>query len=389
MKKRVLFLIESLSGGGAEKVLSVLVQHLKGNEHYEINVCPIVDTGPYRETVLKSASRYSPVIRSGGGPIIRAFNRIKYKLVYSWLPMRWVYRFYIPKDNDVEIAFCEGYVTKLLSQSKSKAKKIAWVHTDLAANPWPLQQEIFDNKEEERKSYLCFDRIVCVSDSVASVMRREYGVNHTVVIHNPVDVEALSALAREASPVPMDPSCFNIVALGRLVPLKGFDLLIKTVAELIKDFTDIRLYIVGEGGERARLQAMIAACHTQENILLTGYLTNPYALLSRADLYVCPSRAEGFSLTVAEAMVLDIPIVSMNSAGPAELLEQGKFGTICRSGEDLSQALRKAISNPEYLAELRRMSEAGKGRFNVETVLERFENVLDLVLRNHDSNYAG
>ena len=210
-----------------------------------------------------------------------------------------------------------------------------------------------------------------------------------MVIQNPIDVEAISALAREECPVQMDPSCFNIVTIGRLVPLKGFDLLIKTVAELVKDIANLQLYIVGDGGDRSRLQEMISACHSQASIHLTGYMTNPYALLSRADLYVCPSRAEGFSLTVAEAMVLGVPIISMHSAGPAELLGQGKFGAICRTEKELFQALSNAVSDPEYLAGLRRKTKEGKGRFNVETTLERFENVLDLVLRKRETNVAG
>lgn len=380
MRKKILFLIESLSGGGAEKVLSVLLRHFN-HEHYQLNVCTMVDTGVYCEAIKSCASHYSSVVSYSGGLVRRTFNRLKYKLIYSWLPLSWVYRFFVPKNNDVEIAFCEGYVTKLLSQSRSDARKIAWVHTDLTANPWPQHKGIFANREEERRAYLRYDCVVCVSNAVEAVMRWDYGLENTVVLYNPVDEEAISMLAREGCPLHMDASCFNIVAIGRLVPQKGFDDLIRIVADLVNDLACVHLYIIGEGSERIRLEKMIGACNMKDHIHLTGFLPNPYALLSRADLYVCSSRAEGFSLTVAEAMVLGIPIISTNCAGPAELLEHGRFGEICQTGEDLSAALKKAASDKDYLAGLQTKSRDGKTRFNKENALRQFKGVLVTVLQ--------
>ena len=378
MKKKVLFLIESLSGGGAEKVLSVILHHFD-KERYEVNVCPIVDTGVYREAVKSCVSNYFPVISYEGGYIKRAINRLKYKLVYSWLPLSWVYKLLIPKDNDIEIAFCEGFVTKMLSRSGSKAKKIAWVHTDLAANPWTLQLAFWGNKEEERLAYQCYDKIICVSNAVERVMCRDYGLDKTEVIYNPVDSDAILSLSREDCTVSMDPSCFNVVAVGRLIPQKGFDELIRIVVGLVAENAKVQLYIVGEGRDRVRLEGLIAECEAKDNIHLTGYMANPYALMSRADLYVCTSIAEGFSLTVAEAMVLGIPIVSMNCAGPAELLDGGRFGELCRDYGEFSESLRKAVSDKEYFEDLRQRSREGKDRFDINESIGQIMNLLEAV----------
>lgn len=378
MKTRVLFLIESLSGGGAEKVLSLILSDID-KERFECNVCPIVDTGVYREEVKASTTHYSPIISYDGVAVSRFINRLKYKLVYSLLPLSWVYRFFVPKGNDVEIAFCEGYVTKLLSQSGSNAKKIAWVHTDLAANPWPLQQSVFSGDEEVRQSYHCYDRVVCVSNSVENVMRKEYGLSNTTVIPNPVDVEAITSLANVDCPHDIDTSCFNIVAVGRLVPQKGFDELIRIVAKMRSNHARVHLYIVGEGNERSRLEKMIAAFNAEEYIHLTGFMTNPYALMAHADLYVCSSRAEGFSLTVAEAMVLGLPILSTGCVGPAELLEQGRYGGICDSYDELYEALTEAYSDKDFLEDLRRKSMGGKTRFDKNKVFRQIEFLLETV----------
>lgn len=376
MKTKVLFLIESLSGGGAEKVLSVILPNLDARK-FEISVFTIVDVGIHREEVKACAAHYSSAVSYEGGPICRAVNRLKYKLVYSWLPLPWVYKLFVPKNNDVEIAFCEGFVTKLLAKSGSKANKIAWVHTDLAANPWPLQQRIYHDKEEERQAYRGFDKVVCVSKAVETVMQRDYGLSNTAVIYNPVDIETICRLAMKECPVVIEPTYFNIVAVGRLVPQKGFDELVRIVSEIVKDYADVHLYIVGEGSERPRLERMIDACDAKGHIHLTGFMTNPYALMSRANLYVCSSRAEGFSLSVAEAMALGLPIISMNCLGPAELLDHGKYGEICNDYNDMSDSLNKAISDKEYIADLRERSEMGKARFNIEQSIVQIEDLLE------------
>jgi len=92
---------------------------------------------------------------------------------------------------------------------------------------------------------------------------------------------------------------------------------------------------------------------------------------------VCSSRAEGFSLSVAEAMALGLPIISMNCLGPAELLDHGKYGEICNDYNDMSDSLNKAISDKEYIADLRERSEMGKARFNIEQSIVQIEDLLE------------
>ena len=173
--RKVLFVIESLAGGGAEKVLSVLIKHFK-YEKYEVTVCPIVDEGIYCEEVKRQVTQYKPIISYKGPFLNRLWNRIKYKLVYSYIPICWVYKMFLPQGNDVEIAFCEGFVTKLLSHANSKSKKIAWIHTDLRDNPWPIQLGIYQSIDEERKAYSKYNRIVCVSQSAHQSFSDLYGL---------------------------------------------------------------------------------------------------------------------------------------------------------------------------------------------------------------------
>lgn len=136
MKKlKLLFLIESLSGGGAEKVLSVLLKHLDKTK-FDITLCTIVDTGIYAEEVKKYV-KYTSVL--GNLQKKNLLGKIVYKILYLFiyriLPSQLIYTLFIPKKNDIEIAFVEGFCTKILSHSTNKkAQKIAWAHTDLINN---------------------------------------------------------------------------------------------------------------------------------------------------------------------------------------------------------------------------------------------------------------
>lgn len=123
MRKKVLFVIESLSGGGAEKVLTVLLKHID-KTRFDITLCTVVETGVYMDEVKKYVSCTSIL----GSPdrktfLGKAWYRFKYRCVYNWLPMKWVYRLFVPKGNEVEIAFVEGFATKLMAASTNKKAK--------------------------------------------------------------------------------------------------------------------------------------------------------------------------------------------------------------------------------------------------------------------------
>ena len=165
---KVLFLVESLSGGGAEKVLSGLVRGLD-RERFDVTVCTVVDCGPYREEVGKYA-HYRTIVGGRGW-----LYRLKYALVYRFLPAGWIYKWCIAGDYDVEAAFTEGFPTRLLAAApEGKARRLAWVHVDLEARPW-TQGPVFRSLEEERKAYARFQTVAHVSQTVREALERMPG----------------------------------------------------------------------------------------------------------------------------------------------------------------------------------------------------------------------
>lgn len=342
--KKVLFFIESLSGGGAEKVLSTLVQHID-KSRFAVTVCAISGGGKYDEVVasnVKLIRIFDPTERYTG--IKKLWYIIKYNLIYKILPTWLVYNLFVPKGYDVEVAFVEGFATKVIATSSNKkAKKIAWVHVDLIQRPWPIELGVFKNLEDERSAYNCFDRVVCVSKSVEEIMCKSYGLKNTKTIYNPLDNDAILTQGELQSSYDVDKNKFNIVSVGRYTKQKGYDLLLPVIARICTTHSNVYLWLIGEGSERVALEQQAAELGILDNVTFTGFLKNPYALMSKMDLFVCSSRAEGFSLVIAESMILGVPVISMNCSGPNELIGKNEYGILCDTYEQLEEEITAAI----------------------------------------------
>lgn len=380
MRRKILFVIESLSGGGAEKVLTNLLKHIDYRS-FDVTLCSIVDTGKYVNEV-KPYVHYRSVLSNPDGLSVlgKFWYRIKYKLVYSWLPMRLVYKFYMPKGCDVEVAFCEGFVTKLLAESNNKkAKRITWVHIDLKHNPWPQKLGIYRNLQEETDAYRQFDNIVTVSRTVEKSFKEVYGLDDKLrTIYNPIDVNDILCKGQEYIGE-FEPKTINLVTVGRLVPQKGFDILLQVAKRLKESGYKFKLRILGEGELRSQLIDYICQNHLESFVEILGFKSNPYPYIANSDLFVCSSRSEGYSLVIAEALVLGIPVISTYCSGPNELLGEGHYGLLVTNSEDgsgLFEGLKSLISNSELRTEYQKKAvERGK-QFSLEKTINEIENLL-------------
>lgn len=369
-RKKILFLIESLGGGGAEKVLSTLIKYIN-RERFDITVCVISGGGIYEKEiaekvrvhrVLKSASSYS-----GLGKV---WYRIKYQMIYHWLPTWLVYQLFIPKGNDVEVAFVEGIATRLLASSTNRqTRKIAWVHCDLQNQPWPIWGGVFESLEEEKRAYGKYDFVVCVSKQVESVMKEYYGLSNTMTIYNPIDVHGIRQLASQENEWDVDSSKFNVISVGRLERVKGYDELLPIIGKVRDVGVDVHLWLVGEGTQTASLKGLVKKMNIEDCVTFTGFTKNPYSLMSQMNLFVCSSRAEGFSLVIAEAMILGVPVVSIDCAGPRELIKLSGVGTLCDSYEELEKELIRS-------SYVKRHEEDILMPFDAENVIPQIEELL-------------
>lgn len=381
MRKNVLFVIESLCGGGAEKVLTTLLKHLDKSK-YNITLCTIINTGNYIDEV-KPYVNYISVISLPHNQYIldRIWYAIKYKLIYELLPISWVYKLFIPKGNDIEIAFCEGFTTKLISKSSNKkAKKIAWVHIDLKQNPWPQKLGIYRNIEEETLTYSKFNSIITVSKTVKQSFKDVYGqAEKTITIYNPIDIHDIKQKGRE-NINGYNKSVMNLVTVGRLIPQKGYDILLQVVARLKNEGYKFVLRILGEGTDLEELLRYKEQYGLQGYVELMGFKKNPYPYIANSDLFICSSRSEGYSLVIAESLVLGIPVLSTYCSGPNELLDEGKYGKLVKNsndGNNLYEGLKQFLKNKELLEIYRQKAIERGSFFSLTNVINEVEKILN------------
>ena len=360
--KRILFFIESLSGGGAERVLVTFLKHID-YKYYNVSLLTLVDGGVLNDEIKDLPISHKSVIQFSSKKLIRFWNRFKYKLIYAWLPIKLVNRWIIPqKGFDVYVAFTEGFSTKLLSYSPKK--KIAWVHIDLKTYPWTIKEHIYKGLQEEIESYNKYDRVICVSHSVENIMKDYYCLSNTTTIYNPIDTEYIIRKSLIHYDYTISTG-FNIVSVGRLVPQKGYDELIPIIANLRKEGFDVHLYLIGEGLDRNILEELVKINNLEGFVHLLGYLNNPFPLMKMMNLFVCSSRAEGFSLVIAEAMLLGLPIVSMDCSGPNELLDNGKYGILCDNYADLTIAIKRVIDSQPFRQVLCQKAKERSSQFQI------------------------
>ncbi|WP_158583358.1 glycosyltransferase [Salinisphaera sp. Q1T1-3] len=212
--------------------------------------------------------------------------------------------------------------------------------------------------ELARRFYPFADRIVGVSHGVTEDLTRLLGLapSKTGTIYNPVRLPEPTSLRPPAHPWFDTPrACPLIVAVGRLVSEKDFALLIDAFAEL-RRHQAARLMIIGEGEERASLEARIAALGLSADVVLPGWWADAQAAMAHSDLFVLSSRFEGLGLVLIEAMAVGCPVVSVDCpSGPREILDNGRYGTLVPMAEPvaLSRAMTAMLAAPTSADTLR------------------------------------
>jgi glycosyltransferase involved in cell wall biosynthesis len=198
-----------------------------------------------------------------------------------------------------------------------------------------------------------------------------------VEILNPVlDDAAIGAAAGAAGDGAAGP-CF--VAAGRLEPVKGFDLLLDAFARFAAERPDVRLAILGEGGERAALEAQAQALGIAARVAMPGYVADPARWFAQAAGLVLSSRREGTPNVVVEAMAAGAPvIVSDCSDGPRWLVGDGAAGLVAdpRDPAALAGAMGRLLDEPDLARRLREAGFARARRFTYAATLPAFEDAI-------------
>lgn len=325
MKKRILFVINNLNGGGAEKVLVTYLKNID-TSLFDVDLFLVTRTGVYLED-LPHGVRLRWGFEERPGLVGRFIRRI-----FLYFPI--LFRlFFIRERYDIEVAFREDTATRIVLKSRNrKSRKISWLHTDLTryvyCSTTPVKRYL--------RSLAELDHTVCVSRGVEAILHKlvPQTKGKTSVIYNPLDVETVRMQSALPFDDPFDPANTNLLTIGRIDDGKNHRFLIECMPTLLERNKNIRLWILGMGERMEELKQLCEEMHLTEHVRFLGFIKNPFPYLAHADLFVFSSVFEGLPTVLIEALILHKKIVSSYCVGGEEVLDFGKYGVLSRLDKD-------------------------------------------------------
>ena len=375
--KKMMIMTNGLYSGGEEKVLQTVLNNLDYSK-FDVTLFSMheeeLDPEIFR---TQDKYKYKTVFGSRVKPAFLGnfFAKVKGK-IFNLCSPRFFRLLYLREKFDVEIAFLEGEPTKIVSGSLNrKARKLAWVHTDMIVNNWT--EYLYKNTEQERDAYLKFDEIFCVSESVKEAFIKKYRIENNVSVkYNPVDSEEILKKAQEKSGLENEKRPL-IISVGRLEKPKGYPRLVECAAKLKEEGYEFTLAIAGDGRQRESIEQFIEENGLSDTVKLLGFHDNPYKFVAAADAFICSSYIEGFSTAATESVILGKPVYTVDCPGMRELFGDEECGVIVpNTDSDLYLLLKHAVADEEsrkkYTAAAKRRAEF----FDIQTRMADIESVI-------------
>jgi len=376
VRKRVLFIIPSLEEGGAERVLVNLLGKIDYNR-YEVDLCVVENRGIFFNQIPEQVRLITIFNSSFFCKILVNFHiRFNINRLYKWIVNR-----RITGNYHVGISFLDSSFTDILFFLDNKiSKRIAWVHSGYQTyhNFGKFYRGGYKDRILQHR-YSKLDHIIFVSnDSMLEFEEIFVCKTRKSVIYNVMDTEKIRKLSDYPIDEKFDDSIINIIALGVLLPVKGYDLLINAALLLKNDDLKFKIRILGNGYLEHELLSKIESLDLEDFVELKGFHINPYPFLKQSDIFVMTSLSEGLPTALGEAMILGLPVVVTDCSGCRELVAEGQYGMMTnKTAEGIYHGLRTMINNSELRKFYKQKSRERAEIFDDDAIMEKVYSVMD------------
>lgn len=373
--KKILFVLPSLAVGGLERVQVTLANKLV-NHGYDVTILilePIDDLKVDLDEKVRLI--YRPYKNHFGKKIPYIRNKFYDDGIWETrVSAEKLYQYYIGLEYyDVEIGFFRGLPIKIISGGAKKhgTTHLAWVHNDFRKADG--YKSNFRTMDDVYKAYKTMDEVVCVSQEAQVGFKEVIGdTGNLCTIYNMLPIDEIIRKSQQRPQMQVKKAKLHVVLVGRMVDrAKGQMRLVNAIVRLHETGYEISLALVGSGMDEQKIKEEIIKRNATSYIFMCGNQINPYPYIREADLLVCASYYEGYNLTVAEALILGVPVMSTDCTGPKEILGYGKYGMIVdNSTKGLYEGLKKFAENKELLLEYKEKAVMRKNFFNEEKILK-------------------
>jgi len=334
----ILLLVPRLDGGGAQRVVALLAKHLSSRS-YELHLgallAPEAGTHPAEFPPQVTLHGFQARrVRAAAGPLLRLIRRLRPELILSSMAhlnfLVLLLRPFFPASTRVMV------------------RQNATVSAALAFGGLPFYTRLL-----YRLLYPRADRVICQSQAMADDLANGLRIPaaRLAILPNPIEVDALRAHGARTSNPAGESACWSgpgphLLAIGRLAPEKGFDLLLHALTAVRERFPLAELALVGAGKEEAALRALAKALGLEGSVHFTGEVAQPAVFFPSTDLFVLSSRHEGLPNALLEAAAAGLPLVSTPASGGVVALLRDQPGCWLASGAsaaELTVSLQAAL----------------------------------------------
>lgn len=348
-KKQILFVIDSLNCGGAERSLVSLLP-LLDYDKMEVDLLIVGRGGLFEQYLPQSVFVINMPQSNGSRKLLLPLCRLR---LAFWIRFDHMFglrrhgaeRYWVAMNNviaplkkhyDVAVAYHQGFPTYYVATKVDAERKCAWVNTDLRKAGYA---EFFN-----RLFYDKFDNIVAVSEAQCKMLAQtQYAeISKLYVVKdilNPNIIRQMAIMGGFEDDLPIN--TLRIVTVGRMTVPKNYVLAVETAKKLKDIGLKFRWYFVGDGYERETVERLLADYGLEEYVLLLGMQPNPYPYMDGCDVYVQTSCFEGFCLTLREARILKKPVVSTNFSVAYD--DQARDGENCLIAEMTAESVAEKI----------------------------------------------
>ena len=364
---KILFLIHDLGQGGAEKVLVNLVNNMDRSK-FDISVTVLFGGGVNEQFLAPEIHFHAVFPKEVPG---------NSKLMKLLTPAQ-LHRLCVKEHYDIEVSYLEGPSARVISGCQDpNTKLVSWIHVE--QHTMGKLVGSFRGEKEARACYDRFDQTVCVSQYVHDDFCQLLNFRKPCrVLYNTVESDKILAGASEAAPEILDDEKIRLIAVGTLKQSKGYMRLLKIIKRLRDEQYPLHLYILGIGPLQAEMEEYIHRNELQDTVTLLGYQTNPYKYLSKCDLFICASFAEGFSTAATEALIVGTLVCTVEVSGMKEMLgENNEWGVVTENSEEaLHSGIKRLLDDPELLAHYKGKALARGKAFSTDSTVKAVEEML-------------
>lgn len=336
---KVLHVLNTNSYSGAENVAITIINHMQN-----VNCVYLSLNGPISDILQKNNIQYYPVDKLSLKSLKKAIKEIHPDIIHA-----------------------HDYTASILSAlCFPKAKIISHIHNN---SPWIKSYGIYS--WAYLFSSLFYKKILTVSNSIEN----EYVFGKLIrkkieCIGNPTDIELIHKKAMEYKVNKK----YDVIFLGRLTPQKNPDLLIEVFKTLISIKSDINIAVVGAGDQYESFKENVIINKLQDNVVMYGFVENPYPILNASKIMILPSKWEGYGLVAVEALSLGVPVIC-SGAGGLKNIVNSSCGKICKTKDEYVEEIINLLNNEQrYITKSNNAKERAYVFGDIEGYTSKIEN---------------